>query len=268
MSIRVTTIVITIIFLASCKKDTPATAEADIVNGTAKAIIANTINDSIKITLSGLDLATGTIPHIIELTLAPNDTTTIPRIDLKDKTRYTYNWNSNNFRYSDWFQFSNYQKLNYSFDYYADSNDYLLTITGKDRNDLLICLNGDGLSSSWKAINAFDAAGTSIWATLSDSAKTHSFVINRFHSIKHNYIDSNKTLNSSLLAFVLYDSSAHFSLATKTADQYILSSNISFLAPLSTQAQDTLYFCSYKTDNNNNAQYNAPYYQLVRTSVD
>lgn len=257
-----------IIAICSCKKDTTTTPDAPDVSGSAKTIIINNINDSIKVTLSGLDLLTGTIPHIIDLTLPPNDTSIIPRTGLKDGTRYSITWHSKNYRYSDWFHFVNGSKKSYEFDYKADSTDYTVSIAGKNRNDLLICLDGDGISSEWTAVNAFDNSGSSVWAGLNNRQKAHNFSINRFHTIKHNFIDTNNKAKFSQLSFSLYDSTAHFSLATNSIDKYILSSNITFLAPLNTQAIDTIYYCSYYTDSNNNIHYSDPYYQLIRTSVD
>ena len=260
--------IISVLTLLSCKKETGEPTAQNIIQGTAKAVIVNSINDSIRITFSGLDIATGTSPHLLNLTLLPNDTLIIPRNSLKNATRYIYTWHTNDYRFSNWFKFINGVKVKNEFDYFADTTDYNIVIDGKERDDLLICLNGTGTSSTWVAIDAYNSSGSSIWNSLNNREKTHSFVINRFHTIKHNYIDTTNNSKTSQLAFALHDSTNRFYLNTTQIDKYILSNNINFIAPIAIQAIDTLFYCGYEIDSNNNITYSQPYYKLARTSIE
>lgn len=266
---------IIIIFIAitaiyACKKRTTVTPPGpEGIKGNASAIIVNKIQDSVYITFSGADIATGTQPHIIEKTLSPGDTLIIARADLKDAYRYIYDWHTKDYTRSNWMQTDAGGKpVLSSIDYYGEQQDYMITIEGQQRNEMLICLDGDGLSSTWEAIDAFDTLGASIWGSLTDREKEHRFVITKFHTARHSFIDTPNNPRTTNLAFTLDMSSPRMWLKVEQkADSYVISNDLSPYLSRSTQAKDTLYFCKYTRDSTG-IVYPQPYYLLTRKSVE
>lgn len=259
-----------IIAVSACKKKVKVTPTGpEGIKGNASAIIINKIQDSVYITFSGADIATGTQPHIMEKVLPPGDTLTIPRADLKDAHRYIYAWHTKDYTRSSWMQTDgNGKPASLSFDYYGEQQDYMITIDGQQRNEMLICLDGNGLSSTWEAIDAFDTTGASVWSSLTDRDRAHSFVITRFHTVKHSYIDTANKSVSTNLAFTLDMSSPRMWLRVQhTTDSYVLANDLSPYLNRATQAIDTLYYSRY-TANSTGGIYPQPYYLLVRTSVE
>ncbi|HYD21121.1 MAG TPA: hypothetical protein VEB40_06590, partial [Flavipsychrobacter sp.] len=235
----------------SCKKkETGSSTPVEEIKGDAIAVVVNKIPDSVYISFSGLDIATGTRPHLIGLTLPPSDTLIIERADLKDSYRYQYEWHTKDHTYSSWLatDMSGYHKGS-SFDYFGESQDYVLMIEGAQRNEQLICLDGDGFSSTWEAVDAFDASGASIWNSLTEREQAHSFTISRFHTVKHSFIDTSDRQRTTNLAFALDMSSQHMWLKVEQkADSYVLCNDLSPHLSVSTQARDTLYFSRFTSD--------------------
>lgn len=255
-----------IIVFVSCKKDKSVAPDAVTV-GTADITIANSVNDSVIITMNGLDIATGTIPHIVEVKVAAGDSVTIPYTELKNSFRYYVDWHTKDHKVANWYQFSNDQPLQQKVDYFADSSNYFISINGTPRNDLLICMDGDGIFSNWTAIDAYNSFGNSIWSSLSPVEKNHGFIISRYYTIKHVYSDSAGRSTSNQVSFALQDSTSRFWLNTKVADSFILTNNLYNIAPLQSNAFDTLYYARYMKDSIGNISYPQPYYKIVRTSV-
>lgn len=272
MSRLYTTILFLTIFVAinACKKkETTAPVSAGQV-GNATAVIINNIADSVYITFSGHDIATGTIPHIIAITLPPADTLIIPTADLKNAYRYSYDWHTADYTYSNWFMVdANGMTPELLFDFYADSTDYMLNINGIKRNELLICLDGNGLSSTWQAVDAFDTNGTSMWSTMTEREKSHKFILSKYHTSKHFSIDTNNNSKITNFAFSLDISQPRMWLkVTQQLDSYILSNNLAPIVSLSSSANDTLYYSRYYTDTAGKTVYPEPYYLLTRQSIE
>lgn len=256
--------------LFSCKKkETVNTPQPEGIKGNASAIIVNQLPDSVYITFSGLDILTGTQPHIIQHVLPPTDTIVISRADLKDAYRYQYDWHTRDYTRSSWLQTDAGGKpLELGFDYYGEQQDYLITINGQQRNEMLVCLDGDGQSSTWEAIDAFDTLGLSIWNSITERERKHSFVISRYHTIKHSFIDTPNTPRTTRLAFTMDLSSPRIWLKVQqVADSYVLSSDLSPYLNRSTQAKDTMFYSRVSVDSAG-IIYPQPYYMLVRRSVE
>ncbi|HEY9178581.1 MAG TPA: hypothetical protein VIN07_12860, partial [Flavipsychrobacter sp.] len=253
-----------------CKKKTMVTPPGpDGIKGNASAVIVNKIQDSVYITFSGSDIATGTQPHIIEKVLPPGDTLVIVRANLKDAHRYIYDWHTKDYTRSSWMQTDTTGKPPVlSLDYYGEQQDYVITIDGQQRNEMLICLDGDGVSSTWEAVDAFDTLGASIWGNLADREKEHGLVITRFHTIRHSFRDTANKAKTTNLAFSFDMSSSRMWLRVEQkADSYVVTNDLSPYLNKSTQAKDTLYFCRYTKDSSG-IIYPQPYYLLVRKSVE
>lgn len=265
----ITTLIFIGIGLAACKKNDKAVVIDDTLEGNATVSLGNTINDSIYVTLSGLDIATGTSPHILEITLPPADTIIVPRTDLKDAHRYQYNWHTADYRYSNWWQTGSDKKaVELVFDYYADTTDYELTFSGEQRNELQILLDGDGQNSTWEAVDAFNGSGVSVWDTLAEAARKHSFIISRFHTAKHIFIDTNNKEDVTNLSFSIDVSQPRVWLnVSYETDSFILSNNLSGIASLKTDKQDELYYVPLSKESNGGIKYLQPYYLLSRKSV-
>lgn len=251
------------------KKKYADTTQPQGEQGSATATIVNQIQDSVYITLSGSDISTGTQPHIIERVLPPSDTLVIPRADLKNAYRYQYDWHTKDYRHSSWMQAdANGVPLSHVFDYYGDGQGYILTVSGQPRDEMLICLDGDGLATTWQAIDACNASGLSVWSALTERERTHSFVISRFHTVKHSFIDTSNTARTTNLAFMMDMSLPRIWLKVQQkADSYVLSNNLSPYLNKATSAKDTLYYSRYTIDTAG-AHYLEPYYLLVRKSVE
>lgn len=264
------TILLALAAISSCKKDTVATPPVNTDSGSAQAIIVSSIPDSVYITLSGHDIKTGTIPHILNLVLPPQDTLVLPRTDMRNAHKYQYTWHTADYRYSNWFITSaEGYPVKQLFDYYGKESDYMLSINGMPRNELLICLGGNGQSTSWQAVDAYNKHGVSVWDTLADRIKDHSFMISRYHTVRHTFRDSlNKSLNTNL-AFMLNTTAARMWLSVNhPSDAYVLTNDISDIAALSVTDMDILYYCRTDVDSTGTVIYPEPYYKIARTSVE
>lgn len=263
-------LILSVAFLFSCKKkETVNTPPPGGIKGNATAVIVNELPDSVYITFSGLDIATGTQPHIIKLVLPPSDTTVILRADLKDAYRYRYDWHTSDYTRSSWLQTDAGGKpQELSIYYYGEEKDYVIAINGPQRSEMLICLDGDGQSSTWEAIDAFDTLGLSIWDSITERERKHSFVISRFHTARHSFIDTPNTPRTTNLAFTLDMSSARMWMKVQQkADSYVLSNDLTPHLNRTTQARDTLFYSRFTTDSTGPV-YPQPYYMLVRRSIE
>lgn len=258
---------IILIGLTHCKKDIDV--EKNMTQeGTASITIINKVSDSVFIDMSGHDIATGTIPHVFNTAIAPGDSITIPHTDLKHSFRYNYEWYTKDYSASNWYIFSNGLPVQYSVDYYKDSSDYFVEINGSKRNDLQICLNGDGLFSYWTAVDAYDNNGASVWSNLADYEQVHKFTISRFYTVKHQYKKFTNKDTSVQVGFALQDTSSNFWLHTKLIDSFILTNDLSIVAPLQSSAVDTLFYSKYFRDSSGTIHVQPPHYKIARTSVE
>lgn len=266
-------VVLTIVLLGvvACKKKSTAPTADETPPNVTSAIWINNINDSVYLTLNGHDIATGTIPHIISITLPPNDTMIVPPTDLKDAYRYQYNWHTANYKYSNWWAVdANGNAVEELFDYYGDTTDFAFTLTSEQREELLRCFDGDGIYSTWQATNAFNNAGTSVWSFLPDNDKQHEFIISRFHTVKHIFIDTNSAQTTTNLSFALDLSQARTKFdINHMQDRYTLSNNLQGIAPVSTNKIDELYYVPFTIDSATQKRvYQEPYYLLKRVSIE
>ncbi len=257
------------VFFSCKKKETVNTPQPEGIKGNASAIIINQVQDSVYITFSGLDITTGTQPHILEMVLPPSDTLVIPRADLKDAYRYRYDWHTKDYRRSSWMQTDASGKPQLqSIDYYGEQQDYPIIINGQQRNEMLICLDGDGLSTRWEAVDAFDTLGLSVWGSLTERERVQSFVITRFHTIKHSFVDTPNNPRTTNLAFTMDMSAQRMWLRViQKADSYVLSNDLLPWLNKTTLANDTLFYSRVTTDSTG-VIYPQPYYLLVRKSIE
>ena len=249
--------------IAGCKKKitTPAPVEEE---GNATLTVNNSLQDSVFIDISGHDIATGTQPHIFSIALAPESTVTIPRADLKSDYKYYYTWHTKDYTYSSWYHTTAAgYPTDLSFDYYTDTTDYVVNISGQQRNELKVFLDNDAVSTLWTAVDAYDNTGTSIWSSLTDSAKNHRFTITKYHTVKHTFTKLASSEASNTLYFSLPKMDGYVSLAVEQeTDNFLLTQNASPHVNLSTPANDTLYYIYRK-----NGSYIAPFYKLARVKV-
>lgn len=264
-------LIVTVSLFQACKKKVQTAPPIEEEQGTATIQLKNTIKDSVYLFLNGHDITTGVIPHIIKMTLAPESEVTIPRAELKDGFIYDYSWNTADYTYSNWWKLdTNNKPVIEQLIYYSKSEtNYNIDIAGSPRNDLLICLDGDGLSSEWQAIDAFDASGTSVWSTLSDSGKNQSFTLRRSHVVKHKFIDTAGKAVSTNLAYLMDITAPRTWLRVEQyIDNYVLTNDLTGVVALQTSAKDQLYYAAATFDTTGITVFNGPYYLLSRTSVE
>lgn len=85
--------------------------------------------------------------------------------------KLSYYWATSDFSASNWHK-APWPEM----DYNAAQPEYRADINmDGNRNDIAYCLQGIDGSTYWKAVDAFDATGKSVWATLSSRDKIHEF---------------------------------------------------------------------------------------------
>lgn len=258
-----------VLMAGACNKKKPLVEPDTTEKGDAKMVLTSGIADSVYITLSGVDILTGTIPHILNYTLAGNDTLALTRAELKSAHRYKYSWRSADYKYGSWLTVNTDGKpLDLYFDYYVSHADDTVNLVSPNRNEMLIFLDGNGNSSTWEAVDAYDATGTSVWATLTDIQKKHAFVVNRYHVVKHSFTDNAGKANSTNLAFSMdFSQSRTWLTVRNTADSFVLTNDLTGIAPLSTIIPEELFYVRTTISGGVGVQV-PPYYKLVRRSVE
>lgn len=259
----------TICLSASCKKKQLVDA-AEAPPGDATLSIYNTFDDSVYLTLDGSDIKTGTIPHIINIGLSAADSIVLTPAELKDGFSYRYSWHTSNYKAGSWMNVDANGKFTGTMvNYFSNGNDTAISLQGSYRDELLVCLDGNGQSSTWLAVDAYNAAGISVWDTLTEKYKQHSFIINRFHTVKHSFIDTANKQKSTSLAFSMNMSEPRVWLNVQHGnDSYVLTNNLSPIAPLTTSLLTELYYTQVSEDSTGAPIYTPPYYKLVRQSVE
>lgn len=259
----------TICLSASCKKkQLVPTAEAP--PGDATLSIYNTFDDSVYLSLDGSDIKTGTIPHIINIAFAAADSIVLTPAELRDGFSYRYTWHTANYKAGSWMNVDANGKFTGTMvNYFSNGNDTAISLKGGYRDELLVCLDGDGQSSTWLAVDAYNAAGVSVWDTLTEKHKQHSFIISSFHTVKHSFIDTANKQKSTSLAFSMNMAEPRVWLKVEHKnDRYVLTNNLSPIAPLTTGALTELYYTQVREDSTGSPIYTPPYYKLVRQSVE
>lgn len=265
--------IVLLLFIAavvcSCNKKkvlSPATQEE---KGDAAVTIVNNMPDSVYILLNGRDIATGTLPDIIAVGIPARDSVVFEAGELKTGYRYGYEWHTKDYKASSWMQTgTDGRAVQLSFDYYLSGNDTAIYLQGENRNELLVLLDGDGVSSTWVATDAFDAAGASVWGAISQRERNHSFDISRFHTVKHRFTDTSNKAASTNLAFKMNVTQPRvwLNIAYPT-DSFILTNDLAPYATLNTGSMQELFYARMVIDKGI-ITYPGPYFKLVRQSVE
>lgn len=266
--LRYHTLILSLFLLTACnkKKISPEAAEQ---KGDAVAVIYNKLADSIYVTLSGSDISTGTSPHIVNLAMKASDSIVLTPSELKDGYQYQYSWYAPGYRAGSWLNTDASGKVQQqSFNYHSKKEDVSVSLSGAYRDEMLIYFDGAGVSSTWKAVDAFDQSGTSVWAGLTDREKNHLFIISRFQTVKHSFTDTANKQASTNLAFAMDFSQQRtwLSVAHPT-DSFIISNDLSAIVPLVAANKQELFFVR-RSSASGTYIYVPPYYKLVRQSVD
>lgn len=258
-----------VLMAGACNKKKPLVPEDTSEKGDAKIVLTNGIADSVYITLSGVDILTGTIPHILNYTLAPHDTLTLTQGELKTGHRYQYSWRSADYKSGSWLTINaNGRPQESYFDYYVSHANDTVNLVSANRNEMLMFLDGNGRSSTWEAVDAFDATGASVWATLTDIQKKHVFAINMYHVAKHSFTDNAGKAKTTNLAFAMdFTQTRTWLTVSNVADSFVLSNDFTGNAPLSTTRLDELYYVRTTISGGVGVQV-PPFYKIVRKSVE
>lgn len=269
-SITIAFLVMAVVAVSSCKKKQIVAADDNTVQGNAAIVLTNNTDDSVYLFMNGHDIATGTAPHIIEHKFAPGETIKIPRADLKDAFNYRYEWYTSGYTFSNWWATgADGKAIEQKFDYYADTTDYDLQLQSMQRDDLLRCMDGDGIAAYWEPVDAFSLSGVSVWDTLSDKEKNHTFTIYRHHTIRHSFIDTAGKQAATNLSFAFDLTQPRTWLRVdEGADSYILSNKPQISGVLSETAMDRIYYFKTAKLPGGATVFVGPYYLLSRVRVE
>lgn len=254
----------TILCTTACKKSSTPTVENPTPTGTSTIFIVNNTGENVNIELSGKDITSGTMPHLLSYLLTNNDTLKLTPDSLKNNYQYTYSWNNTNYTLSNWYVYKNGNPVTYSFAYYRDSSNKTIVIDNNKRNDLLVCFDGNGQSSHWETLDAYDENGSSVWPSLSEQEKAHTFDVYKSYVVRHSFIVSTSKDTSTLQRFELIDTSPSFTLLAEITDKYGLSSSN---PDYTSTSFDTLFYRPFQVDSTGATVYQYPYYKIIKTSV-
>lgn len=263
------------VLLNACKKDKQIQSPPPATTSSAKIIAdsaVNIINPTGKyITFGWVDTNDfSTKPKICpgykgidSIIIAPYDTVNLPT------SRFCGDFSCGYAYYSDDFTINNWHKKN-AYPYtrregFAGSlgSKIIIRITDTPSKYLLRCLGSFHADSTrWIAIDAYNAAGTSVWGSLSTNEKNQQLYINGdlvWYKYK-GYI--NGKTDSAKFWFAIMNTSPDFLIemktndyATSTVTQCKLTDKLPTSSPISTAAMDTMFMTI------NGAP---PYYKLYR----
>lgn len=265
------TLLIAVLMVTSCKKTPIGTnPEPEGIDSTATVSFINVLDDSVTVSLSGLDLATGVIPHVFTVIVPPKDSLVLQPADLGHKYAYKYSWQTADQRHASWFLFNNQaDRPDFGFAYFADSTDRSITLSSAARNDKRIAIGGNGSATNWVAVDAYDSTGASVWNGLLDWQQYKKLRITEYYTVKHTVQNAQYKITSINPAFRLYDTTAKFSLATTAIDSFILTTDLGAISPRSTAAEDTLYFSAFHLDTaTGKIVHPGPFFKMARVSVE
>lgn len=266
--LRYHTLILSLLVLAACnkKKISPETPEE---KGDAVAVIYNKLADSVYVTLSGSDISTGTAPHIVNLAMKASDSVVLTPSELKEGYKYQYSWRTPDYRAGSWLNTDASGKVQQQFfNYHSKKEDVSVSLSSAYRDEVLIYFDGAGLSSTWKAVDAFDQSGTSVWSGLTDREKNHLFVISRFQTVKHGFTDTANKQASTNLAFAMdFSQQRTWLFVTHPTDSFIISNDLSAMVPLVAANKQELFYVR-RSNTSGTDIYVPPYYKLVRQNVE
>ncbi|WP_276135214.1 hypothetical protein [Polluticoccus soli] len=268
---------------AGCKKETttPAPAPDPMVlklNGAFENKTAEIITVDIYHTPNANPLNPDSLVVFAKLTIPPNGTGSLPTSTAITGKTYAYDWYSYDYKLTGWPSLSKFNGLaNIKvFDYYPTGSKAVLA--DSSGNERLIVLNGNGKKSHWKAVDAYDKNGVSVWTTLTASEQAVSFSLDWLgnmvdsSSVLHQRDTSVKLPRRGIYNFLRKD---RFHAVVPTVPPHmntLLSNNLDFIAPLSSSSPDTLFYVVYNFANYekepDTRTYYPPYYKIVKNHVD
>jgi hypothetical protein len=178
---------------------------------------------------------------------------------------YLLDWHSADYTYSNYVMRlpQNYQP----FRHYPLEADSTVLLSGDPDLYRLYCLNGNGKATHWQSVNAYNAAGVSVWDTLM-SKKYHSV----YMDIVGQFYDTARLYPDQLPALLLKSdfTNTHFrpekGSFTISAGDYILTNDLRPQAPLYSGSSDSLYLMRMKPGIGS-ANVELPYFLLVKTQT-
>jgi hypothetical protein len=201
--------------------------------------------------------------HLLRMQVRPGEKAKMNDESFTFNTNYSYKWYSDDYRYSNW------HLPDQAFTVLGGARSEIV-LDGKPRMELLTCLSGYGSETQWRAVNAFNANGVSVWDTLA-YAKQNSFVLlynkklNGFAK-KSNSIDTIYTGS-----FMITDTSERIWITTGLARTVLAISNDARpYTPRYTYSADTLYTMYFTPGNTGNFEDNIlrlPVYMFVKEAT-
>jgi hypothetical protein len=267
--------------VAGCKKKTETPAPADHpptvlkLSGAFENKTDQTITVDIYYTPNASPLNPSNLALLTKLSIQPGGKASIATDLATPGKTYAYDWYSQDYKLTSWPREARFNGLaNVTvFDYAPDGAKEILTDTsGLER---IIVLNGNGKKSRWKAVDAYDKNGVSVWNTLTASEQAVSFSLDWLGNmvdsspVLHQRDTSIKLPRRSIYSFLRRDR-FHAVVPTKPPKpNTLLSNNIDFLAPLSSSSPDTLFYVVYNFANYekepDTRTYYPPFYKVAKT---
>ncbi|MBS1771513.1 MAG: hypothetical protein JST82_01545 [Bacteroidetes bacterium] len=179
---RLLPVVIILALLASCVKKRNETTPNQFVN----YFIKNPYIQPVIVRLE--DSATHKVFYI---TIPGYSKQRIPDSVLFDKERARrlwYYYAAADFSFSNWWPtvFPEFRRGIKAISYERGRTSYEVVLDKPDiHNYIKYCLNGIDGSTKWKAVDAYDSLGKSVWSTLSSGQKTHEITLNYDYTGTH-----------------------------------------------------------------------------------
>jgi hypothetical protein len=197
----------------------------------------------------GDDILTSHMTMRKHQSIDPGQKVFVGNLGLKTDVYYIYDWYSEDYLHTNWIHRHN---DSYWFLQTFCNNDTKLHIKIKEEkasNERMICLSGNGNSTRWQTVDAYDLQGNRIWDDL--SSKKHHFLNIMYYTA---IIDSNWEYQRYCIpqgiraGYDLVDTN-RFWLITDYLDpvpDIILTDNADFISPrLTTGSTDTLFYLTY-----------------------
>ncbi|MBS1771497.1 MAG: hypothetical protein JST82_01465 [Bacteroidetes bacterium] len=251
-----TSLLVLLLFIClafACKKKEPV-----VTNLTTNYIFENTLSQPVvlRIYASGGFAGGGIIENILQ----PGAQYRVPMSAVENEMTYSFEWYSKDYNYGivrDAIGVKNTFK-------YTEGSSEIIKLGGQPNKDRHIMYTGYGDVTVWRAVNAYNKDGVSVWDTLTAYRKRISFNFTKYQTaIYYTYGTSSTDSNSVFLPYNVYDTSSRFWCKTKDVlPNLTITNDMRGTVPLFTAATDTLYL-----SNTINGIAAEPYYKMAKMAT-
>lgn len=185
-------------------------------------------------------------PLLREYEINAGVTMQMPDSGMIDSLQYYYEWFTKDFTKSSW-PIPAYQPWSDLLYYLPTVTDTTFLLDRQPRIDRMILRTGDGSMTQWKAVDAYDLSGNSVWASLTPAERVHNIYIDR----RLEFRDSMKTaagLDSGYGSSVaVWDTTSTFQFSDYGyLNSFFGGHTLGTIAPLHTSSTDTMFLVHFK----------------------